>query len=38
MSVVRTLHVCLQLDANIKMMQDTQRQLLEELKKLHMGD
>ena len=38
MSVVQTLHVCLQQDANIKTMQDTQRQLLEKLKKLHMGD
>jgi hypothetical protein len=38
MSVVQTVHVCLQQDANIKLMQDTQQQLLENLKKLHMGD
>jgi hypothetical protein len=38
MSVVQTLYVSLQQDANIKITQDTQRQLLEKLKKLHMGD
>jgi hypothetical protein len=38
MSVVQTLHVCLQQDANIKMMKDTQRQILEKVNNLHVGD
>jgi len=38
MSVVQNVHVCLQQDGNIKIMQDTQRQLLEKLKELQMED